>query len=188
MRKLLTTSALGLAAVGLASSTVAASPPPAPSPTIVDLAVNASGMPNEFDGDRGDFDILVAAVLALGLDDDLSSSRQLTAFAPTDGAFVALAEALDDSDASLTEAEAFGVVAGVPGVTQVVLHHVAPGERFAADVVPATKVRTLNGDFIEKASGAASLDAGLGRTANIIGVDLDASNGVVHVIDQVLLP
>lgn len=188
MKKLLTALAAAGLTVALGAGTVAAGPSKAaPSPTIVDLAVGASGTPNEFDSNDGDFDVLVAAVLALGLDDDLAAKGQRTVFAPTDGAFVDLAELLTQQS-GLTEAEAFAIVAGVPGVADIVAYHVAPGARFASDVVPAERIRTITKQFITKDAGAAALDAGLDRTANIVAPNLTASNGVVHGIDAVLVP
>ena len=179
--------ALAAAAGLLAGTTTAVGAAKPATTTVVDLAVGASGTPNEFDENGGDFDILVAAVLALGLDDDLAAKGQRTVFAPTDAAFVDLAELLTGEE-GLTESEAFGIVAGVDGVTGIVARHVAPGARLAEDVVPASKVRTITKQFITKAPGTATLDAGLGRTATIVTADLVADNGVVHAIDAVLLP
>jgi hypothetical protein len=67
----------------------------------------------------------------------------------------------------------------------VLLHHVAPGERFSGDVLAATRIRTLNRDFLTPsvAGGAAFIDG-----ARIVIADVDASNGVIHVIDHVLVP
>jgi len=78
-------------------------------------------------------------------------------------------------------------VADIPVATlrAVLLHHVAPGERFSGDVVGSTRVRTLNGDFLFPSvrGGSAYVDG-----AQIVIADVDASNGVIHVIDQVLVP
>jgi uncharacterized surface protein with fasciclin (FAS1) repeats len=67
----------------------------------------------------------------------------------------------------------------------VLLHHVAPGEQFSGDVLRATRIRTLNRDFLKPsvAGGAAVIDG-----ARIVIADVDASNGVIHVIDHVLVP
>ena len=96
--------------------------------TIVDtaIAVNAA---------TGEFDELISAVVRAGLVDELDGGRQLTVFAPTDAAFEDLYAAL-----------------GVDGVDDipvatlraVLLHHVAPGERFSGDVVTSTRIRTLH--------------------------------------------
>jgi len=67
----------------------------------------------------------------------------------------------------------------------VLLHHVAPGERFSGDVLAATRIRTLNRDFLTPsvAGGAAFVDG-----ARIVIADVDASNGVIHAIDAVIMP
>ena len=67
----------------------------------------------------------------------------------------------------------------------VLLHHVAPGERFSGDVVSSTRIRTLNRDFLFPSvhGGSAFVDG-----ARILLADVDASNGVIHVIDRVLVP
>ena len=97
-------------------------------------------------------------------------------FAPTDAAFEDLYAALgvdsvDDIPVSTLRA--------------VLLHHVAPGERFSGNVVTTMKIRTLNRDFLSPSvqGGSAYVDG-----ARIILPDVDASNGVIHVIDKVLVP
>jgi transforming growth factor-beta-induced protein len=158
-----------LALAGLLSLAIAA-PVAAKSngPTIVDtaIAVNAA---------NGEFDYLIEAVLATGLDGALDGKRQFTVFAPTDAAFEALfadlgVSGIDEIDPSL--------------LTSVLLYHVAPGERFAADVVASSRIRTLNRGFL-----SVSTDGGVFvNDAQVIIPNVDASNGVIHVIDQVLLP
>lgn len=137
--------------------------------TIVDtaIAVNAS---------TGEFDHLIAAVVRAGLVDTLDGQRQFTVFAPTDAAFESLFAAL-----------------GVAGVDEipldtlraVLLYHVAPGERFRADVLDSSRIRTLNKGFVHP-----SIQAGVPyvNDARIVAPDIDVSNGVIHVVDAVLLP
>lgn len=159
-----------LLSAGLLASLLAA--PVAARParsTIVDtaVAVNAS---------TGEFDHLIAAVVRTGLVDTLDGRRQFTVFAPTDAAFESLFLAL-----------------GVTGVDQipldtlraVLLYHVAPGERFSADVLDSSRIRTMSKDFLYPSirSGAPYLN-----DARIVAADIDVSNGVIHVIDAVLLP
>jgi uncharacterized surface protein with fasciclin (FAS1) repeats len=181
MRKLITTAAVAAAAVGLTATTVAAGPPaerpgrPSAGTTIFDIA-----------GANEDFEILAAAASALGLEGALDGNRQLTVFAPTDDAFVALADALNGDEPTPSEAEALGIVAGVPGITDIVLFHVTPGKRDVASVVPASELPTLNGAKLTKAPGTASLDSAIG-TATVQGT-VPASNGIIHVIDTVLIP
>ena len=67
----------------------------------------------------------------------------------------------------------------------VLLHHVAPGERFSGDVVGSTRIRTLAGDFLfPSVQGGSAMSTVPGSSSP----DVDASNGVIHVIDRVLLP
>ena len=166
MRRLTAAIAAAALSVAVIAAPVAARQPGA---TIVDtaIAVNAS---------TGEFDELIAAVVRAGLVDALDGRRQFTVFAPTDAAFEALYAAL-----------------GVDGVDDipvgtlraVLLHHVAPGERFSGDVLASTRIRTLNRDFLSPsvAGGSAYVDG-----ARILIADVDASNGVIHVIDSVLVP
>ena len=166
MRRLTAAIAAAALVLGIAAAPVAARQPGA---TIVDtaIAVNAS---------TGEFDELIAAVVRAGLVDALDGRRQLTVFAPTDAAFEQLYATLG-----------VGGVGDIPVATlrAVLLHHVAPGERFSGDVVASTRVRTLNRDFVFPSvnGGSAYVDG-----AAILLADVDASNGVIHVIDSVLLP
>jgi uncharacterized surface protein with fasciclin (FAS1) repeats len=178
-----------LAAAAAAVTLIAAAPAAAsaqaakPRTTIADAVVALSG-PSGFDSNGGDFDILREAVRATGLDSALAGRRQLTVFAPTDQAFLDLTGA--DS-----EADAFSAVAalGLPAVRDILLYHVAPGRRTAASVVPASRVRTLEGGFLKKAAGSATLVDALGRPSPIVAPDAALlSNGVIHVIGAVVLP
>ncbi len=147
------------------------------------LAVAGAGG-GTFDDNPNDFDILVQGVLATHLDDALSAKGQRTVFAPTDQAFL-------DLTGTTTEQEAFGAVVallGVDGTRDVISYHVAPGARTSDEVVPAERIRTITKDFITKDAGSTVLVDGKGNAVNIIGVDNVVANGVVHVIDAVLLP
>ena len=78
---------------------------------------------------------------------------------------------------------------GLDAVADVLAFHVAPGRRAAADVVPAERIRTLQGGFLTKNAGSATLVDALGREAMIVAPDAAlVSNGVIHVIDAVVLP
>lgn len=142
-------------------------------PTIVDvaLAVNAQ---------TGEFSILIAALQAAhpGVLTMLSNRGQFTVFAPTDAAFLALLEELDVTAEELLSNQSL--------VTQVLLYHVLRGKRDAADILASTTIRTIKGGFLYQSDGVLT-DAN-GRTANIIATDIFASNGVIHVIDTVVLP
>jgi uncharacterized surface protein with fasciclin (FAS1) repeats len=71
-------------------------------------------------------------------------------------------------------------------VTQVLLYHVAHGRRYAADVLESDRIRTLQGGFLFQDSGI--LTDNRGRMSNIIATDIEADNGIIHVIDRVVLP
>jgi len=126
--------------------------------------------------ETGEFDHLIAAVQRAGLVGALDAHRQLTVFAPTDAAFERLFAALGVSG-----------VDDIPVATlrSVLLHHVAPGSRYSGDVLGSTRVRTLNRDFLHPrvVGGVPYVDG-----ARIVAADVSASNGVIHVIDEVLLP
>ncbi|GAB3419617.1 fasciclin domain-containing protein [Haloparvum alkalitolerans] len=139
----------------------AAARPPSEDDTIVDVAVAADG-----------FDVLVAAVQEAGLVDALSGNRQLTVFAPTDEAF---------NDAGIT-VDNVGAV-DEEFLRSVLTYHVTPGRRNAASVTGSSGVPTLNGARITV--DGTTLDGG---RAEIVATDIEASNGIVHVIDGVLLP
>jgi uncharacterized surface protein with fasciclin (FAS1) repeats len=137
--------------------------------TIVDIAV-----------EDGRFTTLVAAVQAAGLVETLSGEGPFTVFAPTDEAFAALPEGTLDS-LLLPENK--------QQLTDILLYHVVPGQVMAADAV------ALDGQMADTALEgkqiAVSVDMGsvyLNESAKVIITDIEASNGVIHVIDSVILP
>jgi uncharacterized surface protein with fasciclin (FAS1) repeats len=67
----------------------------------------------------------------------------------------------------------------------VLLYHVAPGERFAADVVSSSRIRTVSKGFLSPSVSGGNAYV---NRAQLIATDIDVSNGVIHVIDRVLLP
>jgi len=145
---------------------VAGARPPSEGDTVVDVAVAADG-----------FDVLVAAVQEAGLVGALSGNRQLTVFAPTDAAFGELgvtADNVGDVD--------FEAAVGA-SLAEILTYHVTPGRRRAASVVNADGVPTLNGAKVDV--DGTELNDG---QADIVATDIEASNGIVHVIDGVLLP
>jgi uncharacterized surface protein with fasciclin (FAS1) repeats len=139
-----------------------------PGPTIVDVALQANAA-------TGDFDTLVAALLAAdpAVINTLSGNGQFTVFAPTDAAFAKLG--LDETTISSVPQDA---------LTNILLYHVARGRRDAADVTSSTQIRMLNGQFTQiSLNGGAYIN-----NAQIVATDVFAANGVIHVIDSVLLP
>ncbi len=126
-------------------------------------------------GDQ-DFSTLVAALGAAGLVDTLAGEGNFTVFAPTNAAFAALPEGTVDA-----------LLADPTGdLTQILLYHVVDGVAMAADVVGLDSVTTLQGEpiSIEVVDGNVILNG----TVMVTATDIVASNGVVHVIDGVLLP
>lgn len=159
--------------------------------TIVETAVALSGTPFEFDSNGDDFDILVGAVVATGYNTStLNGMDDYTVFAPTDAAFVALADALDDgmSNGSIaTEDAAFAAVAslGLPTVEAVLDYHVTEGVRNSKSVTKAKQITMLDGNTISARGGV--VDA-IGSDAGFVATDVRVADGMIHVIDTVLLP
>lgn len=144
-----------------------------PGATIIDVALEINGS-GPF---AGQFDTLVAAVLEAdpAILDTLTGKGQFTVFAPTDAAF----EALNLDATNIGE---------VPQdfLTDILLYHVAHGRRYADDVLDSKRIRTLYGGFLFQDMG--TLRDNLGRDALITVTDVEASNGVIHAIDTVVLP
>jgi uncharacterized surface protein with fasciclin (FAS1) repeats len=129
---------------------------------IVDTAVGA-----------GSFNTLVAAVKAAGLVDTLKSPGPFTVFAPTDEAFAKLPEGTVDS-----------LLKDIPQLTKILTYHVVSGKVLSSDVVKLDKATTVEGSDVK-------IDASSGvkvNDATVVTPDVEADNGVIHVIDTVLLP
>jgi uncharacterized surface protein with fasciclin (FAS1) repeats len=128
---------------------------------IVDTAVSA-----------GSFKTLVTAVQAAGLVDTLKGPGPFTVFAPSDEAFAKVPKATLDA-----------LLADKEKLTAVLTYHVVPGKVMAADV-KAGKVKTVQGSEITiTTEGGVKVDG-----ANVVATDVAASNGVIHVIDTVIMP
>jgi len=130
--------------------------------TIVETAVNA-----------GNFKTLVAAVQAAGLVDTLNGTGPFTVFAPTDEAF-----------AKLPEGTVEGLLADKEKLTKILTYHVVSGKVMASDVSTMTEAPSLEGGMLK-------VDASNGvmiNNAHVVTPDIECSNGVIHVIDTVLLP
>ncbi|MEG4271354.1 MULTISPECIES: fasciclin domain-containing protein [unclassified Microcoleus] len=129
---------------------------------IVDTAVSA-----------GSFTTLVAAVQAAGLVDTLKGAGPFTVFAPTDEAFAKL-------PAGTVEA----LLNDIPKLTKILTYHVVSGKVMAADVVNLKSAKTVEGSEVK-------IDASNGVKINdstVTTADVAADNGVIHIIDSVLLP
>jgi uncharacterized surface protein with fasciclin (FAS1) repeats len=157
------TAALALSAC--ASDTMKPTPSHAATGDIVDVAVGA-----------GQFNTLVAAVQAAGLVDTLKGPGPFTVFAPTDAAFAKLPAGTVES-LLLPENKA--------KLTEILTYHVVAGE---------TRAAALSGQFLSVptvAGPTVQIDGRNGvrvNNATVVTADVDASNGVIHVIDTVLLP
>ncbi len=122
-----------------------------------------------------DFETLVAAVQAAGLVDTLKGDGPFTVFAPTDAAFEALPDGTVDS--LLMEENS-------DQLTSILTYHVVPGKVMSSDLEDGMTAETVEGSTI-----TISLDDGaMVNDANIVTADIEASNGVIHVIDSVLMP
>ena len=132
---------------------------------LIDVAVSA-----------GQFNTLAAALEAADLIETLKEDGPFTVFAPTDEAFAQLPEGTVES---LLKPENRNQLVAI------LTYHVVPGKVMAADVVKLNEAKTVNG-----ADVAIKVEDGNVRIneATVVATDVDASNGVIHVIDKVILP
>ncbi len=153
---------LGACASGSANEQQAAS---APQTDIVDTAVSA-----------GQFNTLVAAVQAADLVDTLKGDGPFTVFAPTDEAFAALPEGT---------VESLLLPENKDQLVAVLTYHVVPGKVMSSDLAgQQLAVKTVQGSEVDiDATDGVTVDG-----AKVIAADVEASNGVIHVIDAVILP
>lgn len=169
MKKILLAAAVAATSFGLmAASPAAAESTTASEQTILEIA---AGNP--------DFSSLVAAVQAAGLEDlfNYCGDQPVTVLAPTNAAFAAALDALD-----LTFEE---LAANTALLRNVLLYHVVPGEAPASAVVTLTKVKAYNGqDITIDASSGVTLNG----TVDVVATDIQACNGIIHVLDGVLVP
>lgn len=150
------------AMMGLASVSIASTS--TTSSDIVDIAAGA-----------GTFETLVAAVTAADLVDTLKSEGPFTVFAPTDEAFAALPAGTVET---LLKPE------NKDQLIAVLTYHVVPGKVMSTDLVDDMQAATVQGSKV-----TIDLDNGvMVDQANVISADIEAENGVIHVIDAVILP
>lgn len=122
----------------------------------------------------GRFKTLVAAVTAAGLADTLKGAGPFTVFAPTDDAF-----------AKLPKGTVEGLLKDTPKLKDILLYHVVSGKVMAADVAKLSTAKTVEGKPVTfKVDG----NKVMVNDAQVIIADLPASNGVIHVLDKVILP
>jgi len=135
----------------------------APTSDIVDVAVSA-----------GSFNTLAAALEAAGLVETLKGEGPFTVFAPTDEAF-----------AKLPEGTVEALLADKEKLTAILLYHVVPGRVTSSQVVELDKATTANGQDVRIKVRYGSVYV---NGAKVVTADVEASNGVIHVIDKVILP
>lgn len=146
----------------IAAAVIAGAATVAHAKDIVDTAVGA-----------GSFNTLVKAIQAAGLVDTLKGTGPFTVFAPTDEAFAKLPAGTLD-----------GLLKDKAALTKVLTYHVVPGKVMAADVKPG-QAKTVQGQSVTLSAmgGKVMVD-----DAHVVTADVAASNGVIHVIDKVILP
>jgi uncharacterized surface protein with fasciclin (FAS1) repeats len=129
---------------------------------IIETAINA-----------GSFNTLVAAVKAAGLVDTLNGAGPFTVFAPDDAAFAKLPAGTVDS-----------LLKDIPKLKKILTYHVVSGKVMAADVVKLTSAKTVEGSEVK-------IDATNGVKINkstVTTADIACDNGVIHIVDAVLMP
>jgi uncharacterized surface protein with fasciclin (FAS1) repeats len=151
----------GIAVVALVVTTAAQ----AQNRDIVDTAVAA-----------GQFNTLAAALKAAGLIETLKGTGPFTVFAPTDAAFAKLPKGTVE-DLLKPENKA--------RLTAILTYHVVPGKVMAADVVKVKDAKTVQGGSLKVNTGGGKV---MVDNANVVKADIAASNGVIHVIDSVVMP
>ncbi|MXQ08897.1 fasciclin domain-containing protein [Alphaproteobacteria bacterium GH1-50] len=125
--------------------------------------------------DAGSFSTLIAAVEAAGLVETLQGEGPFTVFAPTDEAFAALPEGTVEN---LLKPE------NIDQLTAILTYHVVPGKVMSGDLTDDMEAETVQGSSV-----TIDLDNGvMVEEASVVTADVEASNGVIHVIDRVILP
>ena len=154
-----------IAALGIAAAANAGHHSSKSEADIVDVAVSA-----------GQFETLAAALEAAGLVGTLKGDGPFTVFAPTDEAFAKLPKGTVEDLLKPENREK---------LTAILTYHVVPGKVYSSDVVKLDSAETVNGARvgIKVANGTVNVD-----NATVIKTDIAASNGVIHVIDKVILP
>jgi uncharacterized surface protein with fasciclin (FAS1) repeats len=142
-----------------------------------ETATDTGGTENLVDtaASAGQFTTLVAAIEAAGLTDELSTGGPYTLFAPTDEAFAAIPTETMDALLAAPEEE----------LTQILTYHVVDGEYFAADLATIGSLDTLEGSALTISIEG---DTVMVDGAQIIETDIPATNGIIQVVDAVLIP
>jgi uncharacterized surface protein with fasciclin (FAS1) repeats len=124
--------------------------------------------------EAGAFSTLVAAVKAAGLDSALAEDGPFTVFAPTDEAFAKLPDGTVET------------LLGDPETLRAILsYHVVHGKKLATEVVASSELESLNGKALRISVGETGVKI---AEATVVETDIEAGNGIIHVIDSVMLP
>jgi uncharacterized surface protein with fasciclin (FAS1) repeats len=142
---------------------------------------DTAGMDVEVASGSDDFETLVAAVTAADLVETLSGEGPFTVFAPVDAAFEALPAGTVDTLLKPENKEQ---------LTAILTYHVVAGEVMSSDLTDGQKVTTVQGAELTVGidGGTVTLTDATGATVEVVSADVDASNGVIHAIDGVLMP
>jgi uncharacterized surface protein with fasciclin (FAS1) repeats len=123
--------------------------------------------------EAGTFQTLLSAVDAAGLGKTLADGGPFTVFAPTDAAF-----------AALPQGTVHGLLADASALTRVLTYHVVPGRIASGEITTDSEQKTIEGSMLTIArNGGVTVN-----DATVIQADVEAENGVIHVIDRVLIP
>jgi len=189
MKQLLTVFAIGALSAGVAAcSSSASTSPVAPSAAVQSSVTDLAAKPGYAEAAKpgsmtiveivlqedGEFDVLQAAVVRAGLVEALNGTKQYTVFAPTDAAFVTTVGVANEA-AALDAVNSLDL----DTLRNILLFHVMNGRRNSNSVLAAPAYVMLNGSKLTREQLSA---------AGIATVDISASNGIVHVINHVLLP
>ena len=189
---------IGVAAFATAALVMTASPASAyggskPTGSIVDVAVAASGGGTP-DGNNRDYDLLVQALVATGLDATLAdTSTQYTVFAPTDQAFLRLVTDLTGV-APASEAEALTTITSAfsgEQISNILLYHVVPGKKLGPlQVLLSRNLTMANGGTIQPRATTLRDETPSLKDPRLVlwAINIQATNGVIHTIDRVLVP
>jgi uncharacterized surface protein with fasciclin (FAS1) repeats len=172
--------AVGLAVVGLAvagcgsDDSEAQEEPSSTQPAMTATETMEDGNIVETAVAAGNFTTLASLLTEAGLAETLAGGGPFTVFAPTDEAFAAVPQ------------ETLDALAADPDLLRsVLLYHVVEGEARASDVASMSSAETLNGDSVSLRANGETVRV---NTARVVTADVPASNGVIHVIDEVLIP
>ena len=180
--KAMSFAALGLAlALGTAACSSSDDSDASASPSATESVAAVTDTIPEVAAAAGDFTVLVDALTAAGLVDTLSTG-DYTVFAPTDEAFQPL---VDDGTVTALLEDPEGQL------TQILLYHVVEGTVMAADLTDGQEITTVQGETLKvkiSDDGTVELKDASGNTVKVVAADVEASNGVIHAIDGVLIP